>query len=602
MNIHEPRSRRDALAALAALAGLPVVLPRASAATPASPHPPTRLAASDPDAVAITARTIAEAEKLHDLSFTPAQRQQLVTTIPNDLAGIRAIRQVSKERSLMPALHFDPRLPGKSYGPQADRLRLVGKVHEKMPTDPVAIAYASVRDQGHWLRTRQISSRRLTDIYLERIERIAPTLQCFITVTAELARSQADEADRELAAGRDRGALHGIPYGIKDVFDTAGVRSTWGAAAFKDRIAREDAAVVSRLRGAGSVLLGKLATGNLAFGSAWFGGDTRNPWNLAESAGGSSTGSGSATAAGLVAYSLGTDSLGSILNPADRCGVTGLRPTFGRVSTRNSMPLTPSLTRIGPITRSVEDAALVLAALNGHDPELVDSLPMGFAYDGSIDLSRLKVGYSPRWFESIGLDASAPSSTSPAQRSVPDALRELGVQLTEIELPHLPVTALIPLLFVEAAAVFEDFTLEQRDDQLVAGEAGLGWPHVWRQARLYSAVDYVQADRVRRLVMIEYDRLFERIDVLCGPLYGESIELVAATNFTGHPGLTFRVGFSETPTRTILGAIADPAAARVRVTQNIAMHGRLFEEGAILGLARALEEKLGVWQERPPVG
>lgn len=519
----------------------------------------------------------------------------------NDLTS-QAIRQVAKPRDLMPALHFDPRIPGKRYGPQPNHVEVAGVVRTSMPADPAEIAYACLREQGYWLRTQQITSKRLTEIYLDRVARIAPGLQCFITVTEELARSQAEAADRELRAGRDRGPLHGIPYGIKDVFDTGGIRTTWGAAPFKHRVPSQDAAVVKKLRDAGSVLLGKLSTGNLAMGSAWFGGDTRNPWNAAESSGGSSAGSAAGTAAGLVAYSIGTDSLGSILNPSDRCGVTGLRPTFGRVSTRGSMPLTPSLTRIGPITRTVEDAALVLAAINGHEAELADSLDMGFAYDGSIDLSKLRVGYDPKWFETVALYPSARTPASEAQRHVLDVLRDLGVQLTEVALPDLPYMALVPLLYVEAAAVFEDLTCNGQDQQLVFGEAGLGWPDVWRQARAFSAVDYVQGDRVRRLAMTAFDRLFESVDLLCGPLYGDSIELVVATNFTGHPGLTLRVGFNESPTRTIFGGVTEANAPTHRVTQNIAIHGRLFEEGKMLALARAIEARVDVWRERPPSG
>ena len=284
----------------------------------------------------------------------------------------------------------------------------------------------------------------------------------------------------------------------------------YSATAFLQR----DAAVVVKLREAGAVLLGKLATGALAYGSRWFGGDGRNPWNIAESAGGSSTGSGSATAAGLVGFSIGTDSLGSILNPSDRCGVTGLRPTFGRVSTRDSMPLTPSLTRIGPIARSVEDCALVLAAINGRDAELPDSIGMGFEYDAAIDLSQLTVGYSPRWYENIGFDPQQPVPASPAQRRVLEDLRALGIRLVEIEMPKLPILAMFPMLFVETAAIFEDLTLEDRDEELHAGEAGDGWPSLSRQARVLSAVDYVQADRVRRLLMLEMDRLFSEVDIL----------------------------------------------------------------------------------------
>jgi Asp-tRNA(Asn)/Glu-tRNA(Gln) amidotransferase A subunit family amidase len=584
-------TRRDLLLAIAAGTAMPFLEASESEASKG------QSASED----GIGAGTIAEAEKLHAVTYTASEREQILTTIRGQRSSVEAIRAVPKDRSLMPALHFDPRLPGRSIAPQADRVRTASVPTAKRPEDPVKVAFASVIDQAHWLRTRQITSRELTDIYLERIARIAPKLSCFITVTADLARAQADQADRELGEGRDRGPLHGIPYGIKDVFDTAGVLTTWGAAVFRDRVPAKDAAVVTKLREAGAVLLGKLATGALAYGSRWFGGDGRNPWNVAESAGGSSTGSGSATAAGLVGFSIGTDSLGSILNPSDRCGVTGLRPTFGRISTRDSMPLTPSLTRIGPITRSVEDAALVLAAINGLDAGLPDSIGMEFDYDASLDVSKLTVGYSPRWYETIGFSPPQPVPVSPAQKRVLEELRALGVRLVEVELPKLPILAMFPMLFVETAAVFEDLTLEDKDEELNAGEAGDGWPSLWRQARLYSAVDYVQADRVRRLLMQGMDRLFSEVDILCGPLYGESIELVAATNFTGHPGLTFRVGYTESPTRAILGTVPDPAGPRSRVTQNIAMHGRLFEEGKMLALARVLESRFDVWRGRPPV-
>jgi Asp-tRNA(Asn)/Glu-tRNA(Gln) amidotransferase A subunit family amidase len=591
------------LAAGTAIASAPAAV-RAAGADAAPPLPDRAQRGSG----VVTAATIAAAEKLHALSFTPAQRELLARTVPENIAALTALRAVSKPRDLMPALTFDPRLPGRTYGPAGESFRLA--VHESVPIprDDRAIALAAVREQADWLRTKQITSRRLTEIYLSRISRIAPRLHCFITVTAERARADADRADRELANGKDLGLLHGIPYGIKDTFDTAGIPTTWGAAAFKDRVPDRDAAVVQRLQAAGGVLLGKVSMGNLAFGSEWFGGDTRNPWNLEESSGGSSAGSGSATAAGLVSYSIGTDSLGSILNPSDRCGVVGLRTTFGRISTRDAMPLTPSLSRIGPITRSVEDAAIVLAVLNGADAGLSDSIGMAFAYDAALDLRSLRVGYLP---DALGSGATQRAPTGGSRRNMPasppqvgalKAIRDLGATLVELKFPDLPYAALTPLLYCEAAAVFEDLTLSGRDETLVAGEAGAGWPNTWRQARLFSAVDYVQADRVRRLVMEAMDRVFSDVDVICGPLYGGGMDTVIATNFTGHPGLTMRVGFIETPSRAIMGPVRDPAGPRRRVTQNITLHGRLFEEGTLLALGGALERRLDVWRQGPDVG
>ncbi len=548
---------------------------------------------------AITEATIAEAEKLHALQFTSEERQRLIATIQNQVESVQAVRQVEWPRHLQPGVIFDPRLPGVSYPPQPNDVRLADWDAGPVPGDDTDIAYAPVIAQAQWIRTGRLTSERLTDIYLRRIERIAGALYCYITVTPELARAEARARDRELAAGTYRGPLHGVPYGMKDVIDTAGVPTTWGSLLFKERVPAEDATIVEMLREAGAVLLGKTATAELAHGATWYGGTCRNPWNPAEAAGGSSTGSGSATAAGLCSFSIGTDSLCSILNPADRCGVVGLRPTFGRIPVKGGMPLTPSLERIGPLCRVVEDAALVLAAINGPDPTSACSIDMGFEYGADIDIRRLKVGYSPHWFEEVGFGPGSMVPASAAHRQALEALASLGVELVPIELPDLPYSALIPNLYVEAAMVFEDLTLSDRDDVLGNQDA---WPNGWRQARLLSAVDYLRIEQLRRHVMQIMHEMFGRVDALFGPTYG-SFDLIVITNFTGHPGLTLRVGFTQSATRS-LGTLPAPGsdAAKHTITQNVALHGRLFEEGKILALGRALEAKLNVWQRRPPVG
>jgi len=578
-------SRREFLAGAAGLA--------LSALTPEAGE-----SAQDP-AGAITPNTIAEAEKLHALAFSAEQRGRIVKTINTQVTAVKAIRGVPRPLGLQPAITFDPRLPGVTYLPQRNHLVLSPLVPSSLPQNEDDIAFASVRSQAHWILTRQITSRRLTDIYLRRIQRIAPKLFCYITVTEELARKQADEADRALAAGRYRGLLHGIPYGIKDVFDTAGILTTWGAIPYKDRVPQADAAIVIKLRDAGAVLLGKLATAALANGATWFGGTCRNPWNPDEPAGGSSTGPGSATAAGLCSFSIGTDSLCSILNPADRCGIVGLRATFGRIPTAGAMPLTPSLDRIGPLTRTVEDAAIVLATLNGPDRTSATSIDMGFAYNGRLDVTKLKVGYSPKWFERVGFGPALSVPASKAHRDALDALRGLGVQMVEVELPDRPYSALIQNLYVEAAAIFEEFTLAGRDD-LLPPETPSSWPDSWRQIRLLSAVDYLQTERLRRQIMVDMHHLFSQVDALFSPTYG-NFDLVVTTNFTGHPGISFRAGLSSSPTRALGPGPVDPNGSPHTITQNVAFHGRLFEEGKILALARALEAKLGVWHHRPPV-
>ena len=552
--------------------------------------------AADTGLADITAATIAEAEKLHGVVYTAEERDQLVQTIGGQVAGILQLREVPRELSLQPAITFDPRLPGVSYPAQADRIDMSEGEPAPLPDDEADIAYASVREQAHWIRTGRITSRRLTEIYLDRIERIAPDLYCYITVTADHALAQADASDRELAAGNYRGELHGIPYGIKDCFDTAGIPTTWGATPYRDRVPDSDARIVTMLRDAGAVLLGKLATASLANGYRWYGGKVRNPWNTDEHAGGSSAGPGSATAAALCSFSIGTDSLGSILNPADQCGIVGLRATFGRVPTEGAMPLTPSLDRIGPLTRRVEDAVPVMAAINGPDPTSPSSIDMGFRYDARFDPAAIRVGYSPNWFREVGFTgATVPAAD--AHLAALDALRDLGVELVEVELPPFPYTALIPNLYAEAAAIYEALTLDGRDDQLPPE----GWPNAWRQVRMLSAVDYLQAERLRRHLMHEFHRIYSDVDALFAPTYG-SFELLMAMNYTGHPGITVRAGLDRSPTRSAGPIPDDPQGEPHTITRNVAFHGRLFEEGKILALARALEERLGVYHHRPPIG
>ncbi|WP_315723492.1 amidase [Sphingosinicella rhizophila] len=495
-------------------------------------------------------------------------------------------------------------MPGRSYKPQQNRLRLHDEKIPPLPKADIDIAYASVTQQAHWLRTRQLTSARLTDIYLDRIRRIDPKLHAFITVTDSIAHAQAKQRDAELAAGQSRGPLHGIPYALKDVVDTAGILSTYGSSLYRDRVPTEDATIATELRESGAVLLGKVATAELANGATWFGGMVRNPWNLEEPSGGSSAGSGSSVAAGLCSFAIGTDSLGSILNPADRCGVTGLRPTFGRVPVHGCMPLTPSLERIGPLCRRIEDAAIVLSVINGPDPTSIGSIDFGFEYDSEIDLSKIKVGYSPKWFDQVGFgsdvagttDLTGMISTSRGHLNGLAAMQASGVEMVEVELPKLPYYALLESLYVESAAIFEELTLSGKDAQLIAP-----WADSWRQSRFLSAVDYYQIERFRRQVMQMMDEMFDRVDLLFTPTYG-SFDLLMVANFTGHPGITFRSGFAELATRDLGAVPANPAGPKHRITSNVSMHGRLFEEGKMLAVARVLEEKLDVWRERPPIG
>ncbi len=544
----------------------------------------------------ITANTIAAAEQILGIAYTPAERALMLDNLDGQIEGAQARRKLVFPNGLPPAGRFDPRLPGAR--PPAPQRPLVRSKHDAgpLPDSDEDIAFAPVSELSQWIESGAITSRRLTDIYLARIEAYGPRLECFVTVTADLARAQAEAADALLRAGTYLGPLHGIPYGLKDLFDTKGILSSWGAEPFQGRVPDSDAHVTELLRAAGAVLVAKTTLGALAYGDIWFGGKTRNPWNLNEGSSGSSAGSASATAAGLVGFSIGTETLGSITSPSQRCGTTGLRPTFGRVSRAGAMALCWSLDKIGPICRSVEDTALVLDAINDHDPRDLGSLEAPFNFDATRALAGIRVGYDPSWFED--------ESATDVDRAALDAARRIGVELVEVSLPDLPYGSLMSILFTEAAASFEELTLSGRDDEL--GWQGAGaWPNAFRKARFMSAVDHVQLDRLRFRTMQAMDEIFQGVDALIGPfMVGPMLVL---SNFTGHPCLHLRAGFEKHKTRSdpsLAGGkliIGDEQAESPRfdVPQGISLWAGLFEEGLLCNLGLALEAELGVAALRP---
>ena len=549
----------------------------------------------------ITERTLAEAEKLFGLSFSEEERRLMLGGGPveaedgqfvEQLDSLESWRKIDKPNGLSPATVFDPRLPGEAYAIQNDSVTLFHEAIADKPGDAESIAYASVKQQAHWLATGQISSRELTDIYLQRIERYGSSLECFVTVTPDIARQQADTADRERSVGKHRGPLHGIPYGVKDLADTAGVRTTWGANPFRDRVPDTDAAIVRLLQDSGAVMLGKTTLGALAWGDVWFDGITRNPWNTDEGSSGSSAGSASATAAGLCSFAIGTETWGSIVSPSERCGTTALRPTHGRVSRAGAMALCWSLDKIGPICRYAEDTAIVLAAINGYDAADAGSLEHGFSYDGNVAPENLTVGFDPRWFDN---EEVRKPDTDALQ-----ALRETGVTLKELQLPDLPWEILNPLLGAEAAAAFEELTLSGRDDTL-RRQISNAWPNSFRSSRFFSAVDYVQCDRLRRMVMQELHKFFGQADAVFGPSHGHSV--TALTNLSGHPVLALRAGFEQIATRPRYELQEEMVGDELhRIPRTVRLWGSLFKEGNLVAIARMLEARLGVATERPPSG
>ena len=518
----------------------------------------------------VTEQTLAEAQKLWGLALTPRERELVAEVWPVQLARTRRRRRVELPNRLGRAAVFDPRLPQTRVETE-QRPRVFSEPSRPLPASDEEIAFATVAELSRWIRIGELSSRRLAEIYLERLRRIGPGLECVITLTEELALTQAERADRERVAGRWRGPLHGIPWGAKDLLDTAGVRTTFGVELFADRVPDADAAVVRRLADAGAVLVAKLALGELAMGDVWFGGTTRNPWDREQGSSGSSAGSAAATAAGLVGFALGSETTGSIESPCKRCGAVGLRPSFGRVPRSGAMTLCWSLDKLGPICRSVEDTALVLDAIVGPDPGDPAALDLPFNFDATEPVAGRRVGYVRGWFES--------ASSDEGDRAVLAALEACGAELVEVELPDLPYDALMTILEVEAAAAFEELTLSDRDDAL-RQQGPHDWPNGFRRSWFVSAVELVQAERLRRLAMERLHDLFEGLDALVAPHWDGRLTL--ATNHTGHPGLTLRSGFDE--------------RGRPR---GVTLYGPLFGEGRLVRIGMALEAGLGVQTRRP---
>jgi Asp-tRNA(Asn)/Glu-tRNA(Gln) amidotransferase A subunit family amidase len=546
----------------------------------------------------VSPETFAEAEKLVRIELTEMERAQAAGNWRRAMAALYERRtgpkKVALESTLSPATHWNPVLPGMKAGPDRDQFIRGKNDPGPLPTRDEDIAFASVTQLSRWIESKKITSERLTHIYLDRIERFNPKLRCIITLTRDLALTQAKQADAEIAAGKYRGPLHGIPWGGKDLLDTAGIATTYGAEPFRNRIPTRNSAVVQPLDEAGAVLLAKLSLGALALNDVWFGGQTMNPWLLEEGASGSSAGPGAATAAALVGFSIGSETGGSIVSPSMRCGVTGLRPTYGRVARTGAMTLCWSLDKLGPMTRSVEDAMLVLHAITGPDAGDLDSVPCKLDFDANANVQGLRVGHFPAWMNGRG--------ATDVDRAALDTAKKLGMVLVEVSIPDWPYDSLELILFAEAGAAFEEITLDHQLDQLKMQVAD-AWPNTFRQSRFLSAVDYVQADRLRRKVAIEMARVFSEVDLLLVPSLRD--EMLTITNFTGHPSLTLRAGFVQVAQARSDWA-PDPQhplpkfSPPRRVPHGVTLIGRLFEEGTVAQAGLALERSFNVISERPP--
>ncbi len=572
-----PLHRREVLKSLAVLGVGSAVLQRA-------------VAAQVEGQSRVTAEMIRQAEWISGLELTEADRQLMLDDLKDALAGYDELRAVALDNSIPPALSFDP-APLASIPKSVEHsvVRLDDDDAVAQPNSATDVAFASVSELAIWIRRRELSSVELTRNYLDRLEKHNPALECVISFMKDSALAQAAQADRELAAGHYRGPLHGIPWGAKDILAHPAAKTTWGAKPYQDQVRPEKATVIARLEKAGAVLLAKMSVGALAWGDVWYGGTTKNPWKVEQGSSGSSAGSASATAAGLVAFAIGTETWGSIVSPCSRCGATGLRPTFGRVSRFGTMALSWSMDKIGSIARTVEDCALVFGAIHGADHLDASAVDAPFHWPMRRDVRSLRVGYVQDLFEqdtaSGGEDESAAARVREQRKfdlATLSVLKDAGIELIRIKLPDsLPVKPLSLILTAEASTAFDELTRSGKDDLLVR-QIKNAWPNVLRQGQLIPAVEYLRANRIRTLLMREMQRVMSDIDVYVCPSFGGDNLLL--TNLTGHPCVVLPNGFrSEDGTPT-----------------SITFVGRLFGETELLGLAHAYQRATGIHLKRPP--
>jgi len=539
----------------------------------------------------VTPETIQQAEWISGLTFTDEQRKVMAQGVNRTLKQYAALRKIEIDNGIFPANVFRPE-PFASPGPAMPRgqIGLTEQAAAPRPTSDEDLAFAPVRELAPLLRTRQVSSVELTRLYLKRLGELDPTLHCVITLTEELALRQAKRADREIALGRYRGPLHGVPWGAKDLIAYPGYPTTWGAKPYEKQVRKEKASVAARLDEAGAVLVGKLAVGALAMGDVWFGETCRNPWKPSQGSSGSSAGPASATVAGLVGFAIGTETLGSIVSPCTRCGATGLRPTFGRVSRYGCMALSWSMDKIGAIARSVEDCALVFHAIHGADGLDPAAVDRPFHWPPLRDVRTLRVGYVESLFNETppatqpnedGQERARQNEQRKFDRRTLETLRQLGLKLIPIKLPQsYPLVPLLNILDAEAATAFDELTRSGRADLLVR-QGPDAWPNIFRQGELIPAVEYIRAGRIRTMLMREMKEMMSQVDVYVAPSFGGGNLLL--TNLTGHPAVVLPNGFRA----------ADGTPTSITFT------GRLYGESDLLAVAHAYQQATEFHLRRP---
>ncbi len=520
----------------------------------------------------VSTKDIAKAQKIIGLHFSRKERDMMVESLRRNLGSYEEMRSFPLENRVPPSIQFNPVPPGMSLRTEPISFNPTIPADARIPDNFEDLAFYPVTSLARLIQTRKITSLELTKLYLGRLKKYGPRLECVITLTEDLALQQAKKADEEIEAGQYRGPLHGIPWGAKDLLATKKIRTTWGARPYQDQIPDEDATVVKRLEQAGAVLVAKLTMGALAMGDVWYGGKTKNPWNLEQGSGGSSAGSAAATSAGLVAFAIGTETLGSIVSPSTRCGVTGLRPTYGRVSRYGAMALSWSMDKIGPICRTVEDCALVFHAIYGPDGKDLTLVDLPFSWNPASDLENIRIGYLKKAFEQN-------YRTRDNDQATLDVLRSLGIEPIPIELPEFPARALRIVLSAEAAAAFDELSRNGRDDLLVRQDRG-AWPNIFRTARFIPAVEYIQANRLRTILIQRMAEIMKDTDVFLAPSFAGDTLLV--TNLTGHPTVVVPNGFDDKGSPTSISFI-----------------GNLFAEEKVLLAAKAYQDATGFHLQHP---